>query len=208
MDREMEFEREPSYEEEVREFGRLQAMKELSIDPKDVPLQKDINPIPGRGHADVVYFFIEGQDFGIKMYDQSPDEIEGMMTGTLPEGKYFSSGMEIVEWNEEENDKTGDKRLVREKGGTSFSIQTIMVSPETFLKIGAQGAFKNYSKSDLHRSHFTVDLNISDEQLLEQVMSVREFTPKDDKFYAAVEEIHRGAVVKTDESTISTGTKK
>lgn len=105
--------------------------------------------------ADRVCVFCSTYNKGIMFYDQSPTGVVAKLIGTLPEGKFWSSGEQIVEWDESINGKvhrsvpvtdstsfqvkkTKSSLLVPElQGGgiDSFNITTIIISENNFIKL-------------------------------------------------------------------------
>ena len=98
--------------------------------------------------ANQIYVFSPDCKKGIMFYDHSPSSDVAKFSGSLPEGKFWSSGEEIVEWNEEINGSKIDNipvnsqvsllinsQKVRVYDGDSFASSTIIVSHENFLKL-------------------------------------------------------------------------
>ena len=101
--------------------------------------------------ADQVYVFCPEYGKGIMFYDQSPTGIISEMTGTLPDSKFWSSGEKVVEWNDningvKDNEVPVNKhtsllvecKSINVPDGDSYTVSTIMVSKENFMKILSQ----------------------------------------------------------------------
>lgn len=74
---------------------------EFELEPKKTPTKEKRE----RQLANVIYVFSPGMENGIMFYDQSPSEHElvGKALGTLPNGVIWSSGEEIVQWDDKIN---------------------------------------------------------------------------------------------------------
>lgn len=98
--------------------------------------------------ANRIYVFSPNSEKGFMFYDQSPSDFVSKMAGSLPEGKFWSSGEEFVEWNEEINGpKMTDVSVnshvsilinsqdIKVVDGNSCICYTIIVSDDNLLKL-------------------------------------------------------------------------
>ena len=102
--------------------------------------------------ANRIYLFCKEINKGIMFYDQSPTGVVTKLIGSLPSGKYWSSGERFVEWDERINGKrylnlpvdnhislmtNKQKRFGRTSNGniSSFFEITIIISAENMYKL-------------------------------------------------------------------------
>ena len=101
-----------------------------------------------------VLFFVPGEEKGLMIYDQSPSGPEASFAGSLPEGKFHASGMEVVEFDP--NKHAEEYRIVRERDGL-YLQRVLIVDEQTFLKIALQGIYPEPVVGQEH--YFVVDMH-------------------------------------------------
>lgn len=99
--------------------------------------------------ANQIYVFCPDIEKGFMFYDQSPSGAVTEMTESLPDGKFWSSGEKIVEWDDEFNGKRAEnigvnnhisvivnaEKLRLHDDGKDLNVITIIVSHNNFLKL-------------------------------------------------------------------------
>lgn len=102
--------------------------------------------------ANRIMFFVPGEDKALVIYDQSPEGPEAKFAGSLPEGKFHTSGM-VVE--KRDPDKIEEEYSVVRYVDGSCMQRAIAVNEETFLRIAMQGIYPQYAE-EKHRSGYMV----------------------------------------------------
>lgn len=120
MEREIEF-----------EVGNGMLMKQIE---REVPTKK-IKEELKMELANEVYIFTSPGMPGIKFYDRSPEGVVAKFAGTLPKGTYQTDIYSIsqVSWDRNIN-KPNKSQLIKVREG-SYTVTTIIVSPEQLTKI-------------------------------------------------------------------------
>ena len=122
--------------------------------------------------ADQVFVFCPNMEIGIMFYDQSPAGPIAKLVGSLPKGKYWSSGEDAATWKEELNGKRNnqlvvdnetsllvERKIIKVNGGASFKVSTIMVSEDNFNDLISQIDNPTYASQQNYESYKVLNIN-------------------------------------------------
>ena len=141
--------------------------------------------------TDRIYVFCPEVEQGFMFYNQSPSGAVAEFSGYLPEGKFWSSGESIVEWDEEINGVrresypvTDNKSLmvegrhIRVRDGKPLNVYTIIVSKNNFMNLLNQIVSPKYEPENGYK---VLDFNSKIELFLNPSNIISNFYNNDDR---------------------------